>query len=132
MGKVYGRWHGACPCDNDQNSAMWTNGFRAYEGKSSELMPPGQRSGESVQFNWIGKVLLNAETVAYLVFGGRKALVYLIVWDSSGRQWKTLQQEEECDRSARTESIFQVGATPEVETERAGSWSRNQGDDRGR
>ena len=29
------------------------NALRAYEGKSSELIPPGPRSRESVEFNWI-------------------------------------------------------------------------------
>ena len=33
------------------NEPLWANALRAYEGKSSELIPPGPRSRESVQFN---------------------------------------------------------------------------------
>ena len=47
-GKVHGRWHGISPCDNERNIALWTNALRAYEGKSSELIPPGPRSREPV------------------------------------------------------------------------------------
>ena len=50
-GKVYGRWHGTSPCDDERTIALWTNAPRAYEGKSSGLIPPGPRSRESVQFN---------------------------------------------------------------------------------
>ena len=38
------------PCViNERTIALWTNALRAYEGKSSELIPPGPRSRESVQ-----------------------------------------------------------------------------------
>ena len=33
----------------ERTTALWTNALRAYEGKSSELIPPGPRSRESVQ-----------------------------------------------------------------------------------
>ena len=36
---------------NEQRIALRTNALRAYEGKSSELIPSGPRSRESVQFN---------------------------------------------------------------------------------
>ena len=39
---------GTSPCDNERVTALWTNALRAYEGKSSELIPPGPRSRESV------------------------------------------------------------------------------------
>ena len=32
-------------------TALWTNALRAYEGKSLDLIPPGPRMRESVQFN---------------------------------------------------------------------------------
>ena len=47
-----GPWPMAChfPCDDERTIALlWTNALRAYEGKSSELIPPGPRSRESVQ-----------------------------------------------------------------------------------
>ena len=39
-------WH-----DNEQTIALWTSVLRAYEGTSSELIPPGPRSRASVQLN---------------------------------------------------------------------------------
>ena len=33
------------------NEPLWTNALLDYEGKTSELIPPGPRSRESVQFN---------------------------------------------------------------------------------
>ena len=47
-GKVHGRWHVTSPCDNERTIASWTNALRAYEGKSSELIPPGPGSRETV------------------------------------------------------------------------------------
>ena len=43
-GKAEGRWLGTSPCDNESTIALRENAFRAYEGKSSELIPPGPRS----------------------------------------------------------------------------------------
>ena len=42
--KAKGRWLGTSPCDNEITIALRTNALRAYEGKSSELIPPGPRS----------------------------------------------------------------------------------------
>ena len=42
--KAEGRWLGTSPCDNERTIALRTNALRAYEGKSSELIPPGPRS----------------------------------------------------------------------------------------
>ena len=39
-----GRQLGTPPCDNERTIALRTNALRAYEGKSSELIPPGPRS----------------------------------------------------------------------------------------
>ena len=50
-GNILGRWHGPFPRDNEQIVASWTNALRAYEGKSSELAPPGPRSREPVQWH---------------------------------------------------------------------------------
>ena len=43
-GKVHGRWHGTSPCDTKLTIVLWTHALQAYEGKSSELIPPGPRS----------------------------------------------------------------------------------------
>ena len=42
-GKAEGRWLGTSPFDNEITIASRTNALRAYEGKSSELIPPGPR-----------------------------------------------------------------------------------------
>ena len=44
-----------------------------------------------------------------------------LVWDISRKQWKTLQQQEDHEHRALTESILHVGATREVEAVQAGS-----------
>ena len=41
----------------------------------------------------------------------------MLVWDTSRKQWKTLQQQEVHERRALTGSILQAGATQEVEAE---------------
>ena len=61
-----------------------------------------------------------AQNVNNLLFGGRKALFCVLVWDTSGKKSKTLRQQEEHERRALTEFILQVGATREVEAEPAG------------
>ena len=68
-----GRWLGTSPCDNERNTiALRTNALRAYEGKSSELIPPGARSRVgTVQLNWVSSAY--CPSVTYLLFGGRKA-----------------------------------------------------------
>ena len=43
-GKAEGRWLGTSTCDNERTIALRTNALQAYEGKSSELIPPGPRS----------------------------------------------------------------------------------------
>ena len=43
-GKAEHRWLGTSPCDNERTIALRANALRAYEGKSSELIPPGPRS----------------------------------------------------------------------------------------
>ena len=60
-GTVHGRWHGTSPRDNEQTIASWTNALRAYEGKSSEFIPPGPRSrvgtsgcrGSGIRISWM-------------------------------------------------------------------------------
>ena len=51
-GKAEGRWLGTSPCDNERTIALRTNADRSYEGKSSELIPPGPRPrvGTYVQY----------------------------------------------------------------------------------
>ena len=53
--------------------------------------------------------------MTYLLFGGRKALLCLLVGDTSRAPWITLEQQGEHDRSA----ILQDGETREVEVEPA-------------
>ena len=43
-GKAERRWLGTSPCDNERTIALGENALRAYEGKSSELIPQGPRS----------------------------------------------------------------------------------------
>ena len=43
-GKAERRWLVTSPCDNKLTIALRTNALRAYEGKSSEMIPPGPRS----------------------------------------------------------------------------------------
>ena len=43
-GKAERRWLGTSLCDNERTVVLRTNALRAYEGKSSELIPPGPRS----------------------------------------------------------------------------------------
>ena len=47
-GKAERRWPGTSPCDNERTIALRKNAVQAYEGKSSELIPPA-RGRESVQ-----------------------------------------------------------------------------------
>ena len=49
------------------------------------------------------------------LFGARKALFCVLVWDISRKQWKGLQQQEERERRALSEFIPQTGANREVE-----------------
>ena len=73
----------------------------------------------------VGTIQLN---VTNLLFESRKALFCVLVQDTSRKQLKTLQQQEEHERRALTEFSLQVGATREVEAEPAAG---NQGGDRG-
>ena len=72
-GKAESRWLGTSPCDNGRTIELRTNALRVYEGKPSELIPPGPRSRVgTIQLNKKGSD--NCPNVAYLIFGGRKAL----------------------------------------------------------
>ena len=44
-GKTESRWVRTSPWDSVITIALKTDGFKAYEGMSSELVPPGPRSG---------------------------------------------------------------------------------------
>ena len=52
-GKAESRWLGTSPRDNEKTNALRANAFRAYEGKSSKLIPrgPWSRVGPVV-FSW--------------------------------------------------------------------------------
>ena len=68
-----GRWLVTSPCDNKGTIALRENALRAFEGKSSELIPPGPRSRVGIiQLNWVSSAY--CPSVTYLLFGGRKAL----------------------------------------------------------
>ena len=72
-GKAERRWLGTSPCDNERTNAFRKNALRAYEGKSSELIPPGPRSRVgTIQLNWVSSAYW--PNVTNLLFGGRKAL----------------------------------------------------------
>ena len=72
-GNAEGRWLGTSPCDNERTIALRTNAPRAFEGKCSELIPPGPRSRVgTIQLNWVSSAY--CPNVTYLLFGGRKAL----------------------------------------------------------
>ena len=72
-GKAERRWLGTSPCDNERTIALRADALRAYEGKSSELKPPGPRSRVgTIQLNWVSSAY--CPNVTYLLFGDRKAL----------------------------------------------------------
>ena len=67
-GKAERRWLGTSPCGNERTIALRNNALRAYEGKSSELIPPGPRSRVgTIQLNWVSSAY--CPNVAYLLFG---------------------------------------------------------------
>ena len=72
-GKAERRWLGTSPCDNERTIALRENALRAYEGKSSELIPPGPRSRVgTIQLNLVSSAY--CPNVTYLLFRGQKAL----------------------------------------------------------
>ena len=83
-GKAEGRWFGTSPCDNKRTIALRANALRAYEGKPSELIPPGPRSRVgAIQLNWVTSAY--CPNVTYLLFGSRKALCCCCWCESNGR-----------------------------------------------
>ena len=71
-GKAEGRCLGTSPCDNERTTVLRTNALQAYEGKSSEVVPPGPRSRVgTIQLNWVSSTYCPN---VILLFGGRKAL----------------------------------------------------------
>ena len=72
-GKAEHWWLGICRVMTNIIIALRTNALRAYEEKSSELIPPGPRSRVgTIQLNWVSSAY--CPNVTYLLFGGRKAL----------------------------------------------------------
>ena len=49
------------------------------------------------------------------LFGGRKGMVCLLMWDTRGKQRETLKEQEEFDRRALTGFIMFVEVPTEVE-----------------
>ena len=49
-GKAKSRWLGTSPFDNKRTIALRANALQAYEGKSSELIPPGPRSRVGTEY----------------------------------------------------------------------------------
>ena len=47
--KAERQWLGTCPCDNERTIVLRKNALRAYEGKSSELIPPGILSSNAAK-----------------------------------------------------------------------------------
>ena len=66
-GKAERRLLGTSPCDNERIIALKTNAFRAYKGKSSELIPPGPRSRiGTIQLNWVSSAYCpNGDLLAF-------------------------------------------------------------------
>ena len=70
-GKAERRWLGTSPCDNERTIALRTNALRAYEGKSSELIPgPRSRVGTSARYYRSGTAVCgkNAKSVFFVFF----------------------------------------------------------------
>ena len=79
-GKVERRWLGTSRCDNERTIALRTNALRAYEGKSSELIPPGPRSRVgTIQLNWVSSA--QRELLAFR--RPESPVLLVLVWDTS-------------------------------------------------
>ena len=88
-GKVEGQGLGTSPCDDERTIALRTNALRAYEGKFSELIPPGPRSRVgTIQLNWTSSA--HYPNVTYLLFGGRTALLLYCCCVGVGHQLKAM------------------------------------------
>ena len=72
-------WHSRC--DNERTIiALRTNALRAYEGKSSELIPPGPRSRVgTIQLNWVSSA--QRELLAFR--RPESPVLLVLVWDTS-------------------------------------------------
>ena len=68
----------------------------------------------TVQLNWVSSAYHSAQTRDQFSFGRREAQFWVLVWDTSRKQWKTLQQQEERELRALAESILQAGATRQL------------------
>ena len=71
IGKAERRWLGTSSCDNERTNALRKNALRPYEGKSSELIPPGPRSrvGSRVRFaSRYKSTQINGDDKKYLFF----------------------------------------------------------------
>ena len=66
---------GVSPCDNYQTFARWTNAFRVYEERSSELTPSGPRwRVDRFQSNLVSPLI-----ATYLLSGGQKIMFCLLM-----------------------------------------------------
>ena len=117
-GKAERRWLGTFPCDNERTITLRKDALRAYEGKSSELIPPGPRSRVgTTQLNWVSSAY--CPNVTYLLFRSlENTALLLLVWDTSWKQWAILQQREEGERRALAESILHAGKPERWRTSR--------------
>ena len=87
-GKAEGRWLGTSLCDNERTIALTTNTLRDYEGKPSELIPPGPRSRVgAIQMNWVSSAY--CPNVTYLLFGGGKHCAAVV---GVGHQLKAMDE----------------------------------------
>ena len=99
-GKAERRCLGTSPCDNEITIELRTNALRAYQEKSSELIPPGPRSRVGTHnsfsldrsvFTWLRNALANPNQlhmvtllsattpcVQYCSFNYKKTLAYSI------------------------------------------------------
>ena len=83
-GKAERRWLGTSPCDNERTIALRANAIRAYEGKASELIPPGPRSR-------VGTRLIDSRYYRH----GHLIILYLLVFFLLPK--RAIVEAAECD-----------------------------------
>ena len=81
-GKAERRWLGTFPCDNERTIALSKIALRAYEGKSSKLIPtdPRSRVGTQPSDKYFTTPLASARSSAYVTESASLPIpVYLVL-----------------------------------------------------
>ena len=81
--KAEGRWLGSSPCDNEITIALRTDALRAYEGKSSELIPTGPAVASRYNSIELGKFCLLPKRDLLAFRRPESTVLLLLVWDTS-------------------------------------------------